>query len=639
MSLERPRLPADFDDSRAAERRADPTAQRLSPEQRAGVFRAIAERRDIRRFRPDPIEPEVLTRLLEAAHRAPSVGLSQPWRFIVVRSEATKAAMQGLAARERLIQADALDQRARQLLDLKLEGIREAPLSLVVCCDREPDREILGRHTIADADLYSTCLAIQNLWLAARAEGVGVGWVSFYREDDLRALLGIPGHVVPVAWLCVGYPDERPQRPGLEAQGWSRRNPLEAHVYAERWGATEPGGDNDSDSGRDPDPDPNPAPAPDRPPAAAVTSAPPRRPAGPPATGPERPAWWRELAGLTPADQDAAIRLRDAADELVKPAGSLGVLESTLERWAAARGAAPPRTPHSAILVLAGDHGVADHRVSLFPRRVSAQVAAAAARGETAVGVLARALGATLVVADLGLSGPAPEGVVNRRVGDGSADLTVGPALDPEQLCAAVRAGYLLGDELAAGHDLLVLGEIGIANTTVASALLAGLTGWAPELVCGRGTGVDTQGVEHKRAVVAAALAANAPDPHDPLAVLAQLGGFEFAGMIGAMLAAARRHRPVLLDGFAVGVAALAACRLEPTLRDYLIAGHRSAEPAHALVLTELGLEPLLDLRLRLGEASGAALALPLLALTARLQAEMSRFAEAGVSGPVSPSA
>ena len=602
MSLERPPLPHGFDNTRARERRADPEAWRFDQAAREGVWRAIAERRDIRRFRTDPLSDELVERLLEAAHQAPSVGLMQPWRFIVIRSEDTKAGMQALVARERLVQAAFLDERARHYLDLKIEGIREAPVSICVCCDRQPGREVLGRHTIRDTDLYSTCLAIENLWLAARAEGIGLGWVSFYVEDDVRMLLNIPEHVVPVAWLCVGYPDERPTRPGLEVQGWERRRPLAQHVFAERW-PTEC-----DKSGGDPD---------DRPTART------RHPL---------PEWWRALAeGIVPADGAAAVRIRDASDELVKPAGSLGALETLLERWAAGAGGPPPARPSVGILVLAGDHGVAARGVSLFPARVSSQVAAAAARGGTAIGVLARALGAELLVADLGLRGAAAPGVVYRRVAEGSSDITAGPALTSAQLQAAIQAGHALGSALAARHDLLVVGEIGIANTTVAAALLSALTGLPPEVVCGRGTGLDAQGVQRKRDAVAAALAANRPDSSDPLGCLERLGGLELAGLAGALLAAAAARCPVVLDGFATAVVAVSVCRLVPAVRDYLIAGHRSAEPAHQQALAELGLEPLLDLRLRLGEASGAALAVPVIGLTARLHHEMQRFDEADV--------
>jgi nicotinate-nucleotide--dimethylbenzimidazole phosphoribosyltransferase len=566
VTYERPRLPHGFDDSRARERRDAPSSWRFADDERDAVLRAIEERRDIRRFRPDPVPDDVLRRILEAGHRAPSVGLMQPWRFVIVRSDGTKAAMHLLAQRERLRQADSFDERARQFLDLKIEGIRDAPLSICVCCDRgQESDEVLGRHTIRDTDLYSTCLAIQNLWLAARAEGVGVGWVSFYREDDVQTLLALPARVVPVAWLCVGYPDERPVRPGLEAAGWGRRLELDDVIVEERWDE-EPG-----------------------------------------------------AFEIRPGDAAAGVRVRDESDELVKPAGSLGGLESLLERWAVATGDVPPVEPQAAILVFAADHGVAAQRVSLFPGRVSAQVAGAAERGETAIGVLAKALGAELVVVDAGLG--------EAR----SADLTLGPALTAAQLDAALETGHAAALELAARSDVLLLGEIGIGNTTVAATLLAALTGLPSEAVCGRGTGLDAQGLDRKRAAVATALAANEPDPADPLECLRRVGGTDLAALVGAMFGAAQERTPVLLDGFAVGVAALVATRLQPAVRDYLFAGHRSAEPAHAAVLTELGLEPLLDLRLRLGEASGAALALPLIGLAARLHLGMRRFDEAGV--------
>jgi len=261
-------------------------------------------------------------------------------------------------------------------------------------------------------------------------------------------------------------------------------------------------------------------------------------------------------------------------------------------------------------------------------------VAGAAARGETAIGVLARELGAELVVADVGLAGPRPDGVVDARVADGAADIAAGPAMSGDVLEAAVRAGHRIAGGLAERADVLCLGEIGIGNTTAAAALLAALTGRSPEQVCGRGTGLDAQGLARKRELVGAALEVNRPPAGAPLECLRRVGGLELAALAGAIVAGAQARRLLLLDGFAVGVAALAAVRLRPTCREWLVAGHRSAEPAHALVLAELGLEPLLDLRLRLGEASGAALALPLIEQAGRLHREMATFTEAGVDGP-----
>ena len=579
--LVRPQTPPGFDASRAAERGAEPQGWRYGEAERAAVHRVIAERRDIRRFRPDEVPSDVLQRVLEAAHRAPSVGLMQPWRLIVVRSLETRVAMRRLAQRERLRQADRFDERARQFLDQKIEGVVEAPLGICVCCDHgDPAVEVLGRGTIPETDVYSTACAIENLWLAARAEGLGVGWVSFYRPDDLRALLSIPARVDPLAYLCVGWPDERPVRPGLEAAGWSARMPLEDVVMQERWDAHEP---------------------------APAQAAP----------GPDRAA---------------AIAARDRLDALVKPAGSLGALELLVERWAGVTGAAPPTAIRAGVLVLAADHGHVRHGTSLFDPEVSAQVAAAAARGETAVGVLAQAGEHELLVADVGLAGATPSGVRDMKVAAGSADMLAGPALTPAQLEQALQAGASLAGELAERDvDCLVLGEIGIGNTATTAALACALTGAPPALAVGRGTGVDAAGLERKRAVVADALALHG-GPLDARAALLAVGGLELAALAGAVLEATRRRLPVVLDGYAVATAALCAVRIEPAAVETLVAGHRSAEPGHDLVLVELGLEPLLDLRLRLGEASGALLALSLIASAGALHRGMATFEESGVA-------
>ena len=629
----RPATPAGFDPSRAAERAADPTGWRYPAEARASVYRAIAERRDIRRFRPDPVPQEVLERILAAAHQAPSVGLMQPWRLIVVRELETKLALRRLAQRERLRQAERFDERAGHFLDQKIEGIVEAPLGICVCCDHgEPGAEVLGRGTIPETDVYSAACAIENLWLAARAEGLGVGWVSFYRPDDLRALLGIPDRVDPMAWLCVGWPDERPVRPGLEAAGWSSRLPLDAVVMDERWDASAP----------------------------ISAQAAPRSAQSVPAYAASAPA-------VTAApDRAAAIAARDRSDQLAKPAGSLGALEALIERWASITGSAPPARPRAGVLVAAADHGHVVHGTSLFDAAVSAQVAAAAARGQSAVGVLARRDGHELLVADVGLVAATPEGVRAAKLAPGSADMTTAPALTDAQLDAALALGGALVDELAAsGVDCLALGEIGIGNTATTAALAGALLGLPAARTVGRGTGLDAAGLERKRAVVDAALArargaaptgnaapardargapadatatpARRDDPApalDARAALREVGGLELAVLAGAAIAAARRRLPVILDGYAVATAALAAVGLEPAIAESLIASHRSAEPGHALVLAELGLEPLLDLRLRLGEASGALLALPVIAAAGALHREMGTFAEAGIDGP-----
>ena len=590
----RPDTPAGFDASRAAHRAAAPQGWRYCDADRETVHRVIAERRDIRRFRPDPVPEDVLRRVLEAGHRAPSVGLMQPWRMIVVRSAQRRSAVRRLAQRERLRQADRFDERARQFLDQKIEGIVEAPLGIVVCCDHgDPHAEILGRGTIPETDVYSTACAIQNLWLAARAEGLGVGWVSFYRPDDLRELLGIPAGVDPMAYLCLGWPDERPVRPGLEAAGWSSRLPLAAVVMEETWAP---------EDARD------------------------RLLVDGPAVG--------DGEGFAGPDRTAAMAVRDRSDRLVKPAGSLGALEGVLERWASITGEVPPARLRAGVLVCAADHGHARRGTSLFGSEVSGQVAGAAARGESAVGVLARTGGHALVVADVGLAGPTPDGVRDAKVAAGSGDMVEGRALTGDQVAAALDTGARLVREIAGeGIDCLVLGEIGIGNTTTAATLVSVLTGTPATVSVGRGTGMDAAGLERKRLVVIAALERHGTRMTAAEALQA-VGGLELVAMTGAMLEAARLRLPVVLDGYVVGAAALAAAHLEPLAAEAMIAGHRSAEPGHDVVLAELGLEPLLDLRLRLGEASGGLLALPLIEAAAALHHGMATFAEAEVSGP-----
>ncbi|MBV9818886.1 MAG: nicotinate-nucleotide--dimethylbenzimidazole phosphoribosyltransferase [Solirubrobacterales bacterium] len=581
----RPATPPGFDPSRAAQRAREPDGWSYPQAVRDAVYEVIGARRDIRRFRPDDIDDELLTRVLGAAHRAPSVGLMQPWRFIVVRSLSTRIAIRSLAQRERLRQAGRLNERARHFLDQKIEGVVEAPVGLCICCDHgDPAVEVLGRGTIPETDVYSTACAIQNLWLAARVEGLGVGWVSFYEPRELRAVLGIPERVDPIAYLCVGWPDERPLRPGLETAGWSARTALDDVVMRERWTAAA-----SSDTGR---------------------------------VG----------AGFVP-DRDAAIAARDRSDELVKPTGSLGALESVVERWAQITGSPPPDPLRAGVLVCAADHGHVSHGTSLYDAGVSASVAAAAARGETAVAVLARQQGCELLVADLGLVADTPAGVHDHKVARGSVDITAGPALTVAQLDRCLAAGGLLAGELAdRGVACLVLGEIGMGNTTTAAVLACVLTGADPAVIVGRGAGADAAALQRKRSVVSHALCALPASLRGGRGALTAVGGLELAALVGAVQAAAQRRLPVILDGFAVSVAALAAVRDDPSLGELLFAGHRSAEPGHDLVLTHLGLEPLIDLRLRLGEASGAMLALPLIEAAGRLHRQMGTFSEAGLA-------
>ena len=273
--------------------------------------------------------------------------------------------------------------------------------------------------------------------------------------------------------------------------------------------------------------------------------------------------------------------------------------------------------------------------VSAYPQIVTSQMVENFLRGGAAVNVLARHAGARVVVADFGVAAQLPRhrGLIVRRIGPGTRNMAMGPAMSREDALAAIEAGIGLVDaERGHGLDLIGTGEMGIGSTTSASAVVAALTGAPAESVTGRGTGVDDEGRARKVAVITRALALNRPDPGDGIDVLAKVGGFEIAGLCGVILAGAAWRIPVVLDGFIAGAAAMAAVRLKPAARHYLVAAHRSTEPGHAYLLNVLGLDPYLDLHMRLGEGTGSALCIGLAKAATKILGEMATFKSAGVS-------
>jgi nicotinate-nucleotide--dimethylbenzimidazole phosphoribosyltransferase len=342
-----------------------------------------------------------------------------------------------------------------------------------------------------------------------------------------------------------------------------------------------------------------------------------------------------ELArAVVPPDHGVARDARAALDAKTKPRGSLGRLEELAVRIALVRGDAQPGSLDPAVVVAAADHGVAEEGVSAYPREVTGQMLANFGEGGAAVAVLCREADARLVVVDAGVLDPPPvPGTLDLSLGRGTANAALGPAMSRATAVEGVVRGAALGRRLVRdGAGVVALGEMGIGNTTVAAALTCALLGCDPVVACGRGTGLDASGVAHKVEVVRRMLAANDPRADDPVGALAAVGGFEFAVLAGVALGAAAGRAVVLLDGFISTVAALVAARIAPPLVDYLVAAHRSPEPGHRLVLEALGLDPLLDLELRLGEGSGAALAVPLLTSARAILVGMATFADAGVS-------
>ncbi len=338
---------------------------------------------------------------------------------------------------------------------------------------------------------------------------------------------------------------------------------------------------------------------------------------------------------IRPLDGDAVAQAGARQDQLTKPQGSLGRLEELSLKLAGIQGKPLPQIKHKAIITMAGDHGVVAEGVSLWPQEVTAQMVYNFLGGGAAINVLARQVGARVIVVDMGVAADlAPDAqLLSRKVAPGTGNISRGPAMTTEQAIKAVETGIeIVAAEVARGLDIVGTGDMGIGNTTASSAICAVITGRPVAEVTGRGTGVAGKQLAHKREVVKKALDVNRPDPRQPLDVLAKVGGFEIGGLAGVMLAAAAHRIPVVIDGFISGAAALIATALVPEVVDFLIAGHVSAEAGHRVLLRHLGLKPLLDLDMRLGEGTGAALGIFLAEAAARVLAEMPTFAEAGVS-------
>lgn len=339
------------------------------------------------------------------------------------------------------------------------------------------------------------------------------------------------------------------------------------------------------------------------------------------------------LDRVVPPSGPSAQRMRARLDELTKPPGSLGRLEDVAVRLAAIVGDPPPRLRDRVVFVLAADHGVVRHGVSAYPAEVTGQMCRNIASGGAAVCALADCVGCSVIVADLGVrsDGPLGGGVLHLRVREGSGDIAREAAMSVEERDRAIQTGAGLVAARRPKPDVVCLGEMGIGNSTSAAALTALLTGSPPEEVVGPGTGVSGGSLEAKRHIVSSAVSRVGSSAF-PAEMLRQVGGLEIAGLVGVTLEAVAQGMPVMVDGFISTAAALVAARMAPPVRDYLFAGHRSTEPGHDLLLGSLGLEPLLDLQLRLGEGTGAVLALPVLDAAGAVLRDMATFGGAGIS-------
>ena len=343
---------------------------------------------------------------------------------------------------------------------------------------------------------------------------------------------------------------------------------------------------------------------------------------------------------IQPLDKAAMQKARLRQDMLTKPQGSLGRLEELSIQLAGITGKPIPEIRDKVIITMAGDHGVVAEGVSAYPQEVTPQMVLNFLSGGAAINVLARYIQARVVIVDMGVASdiPAGEKLIVKKVTHGTANITRGPAMSREQAEASVMSGVeIVEAEVSRGLDIAGTGDMGIGNTTPSAAIACALMGQSPKDIAGRGTGVDDEGLRRKIEAIERALKANQPNPKDGLDVLAKVGGFEIGGLAGVMIGAAANRKPVMVDGFISTAAAMIAVSIAPQCRDYLIAAHRSKEHGHGLMLDWLGLKPLFDLDLRLGEGTGAALGISMAEAACKVLAEMATFGEAGVSEKQQP--
>jgi nicotinate-nucleotide--dimethylbenzimidazole phosphoribosyltransferase len=341
------------------------------------------------------------------------------------------------------------------------------------------------------------------------------------------------------------------------------------------------------------------------------------------------------LNKIEPADKDIIELAHKRQDSLTKPRGSLGKLEDVSVRIAGMRRCITSTLDNSAIVVMAADHGVAEEGISAYPQEVTRQMVFPFLSGCAAVNVFARHVGARVVVVDMGvIGGFEPHPLLEcQSIGFGTANMAKGPAMTLKQATDAIEAGIaVIEDQIAKGLDIVGTGDMGIGNTTAASAICAAITGRPVAEVTGKGTGIDDKQLLHKIAVIERALDINHPDGKDGIDVLSKVGGFEIGGLAGVILGAAANRIPVVIDGFISGAAALIAYKLSPLVKDYLVASHLSEERGHRVMLNYMELTPLLDLGMRLGEGTGAALGISLVEASVKILREMKTFDEAGVS-------
>ncbi|MFI5149698.1 MAG: nicotinate-nucleotide--dimethylbenzimidazole phosphoribosyltransferase [Bacteroidia bacterium] len=544
----------------------------------------ILHRRDVRgnRFLPGDITEEVLDKILMAALHGPSVGYSQPWEFIVIREQRIKEAVRNSFDSENTKASVLFDQdKSEKYTKLKLEGILEAPLNIAVFY-KPAKGVVLGQTSMKEVGLYSVVCAIQNMWLMARALNVGLGWVSILDPEKVKNILRAPVGNQLVAYLCLGYVNEFLDKPELEILEWEKRKELTQVKRTDCY--------------------------------------------------PEE-----AFAGfkVEPVSRDLVPALEHKINFKTKPLGALGRLEAVALQIGLIQKTLEPELRKPVIVVFAGDHGIAREGVSAYPQEVTFQMVMNFLGGGAAINVFCKQNGIDINIVDAGVNYDFPNGLAGLsrfKIGYGTKSFLKEPAMTRQEVSKALQCGVAVMNDLhSQGSNIIGFGEMGIGNTTSASALMSVLCGLSPDQCVGSGTGVDDAGRHRKIRVIEQAQLLHAA-LSDPLDILAAYGGFEIAQMCGAMLRAAELGMIILVDGFISTSAFLVAHALQPAVKDYALFCHQSGEQGHQRLLNYLKAEPLLGLGMRLGEGTGAAVAYPLVKAAVTFLNQMASFESAGVS-------
>lgn len=569
--------------------------------EKSAIDKVIRERRDIRSFRSEPIQESLIWKILQAGHHAPSVGYSQPWNFLIIQDKAKHREVYEHFVLENQKASQLFpDSKGETYRSLKLQGLLDAPVHVVVTCDSYKNgQHVLGRTSVKEVDEYSVCLAVQNIWLTARAEGIGVGWMSIYDPNVLPKILGMPDEIKIIAYLCLGEPVWFPEIPMLETSGWKKREDLADLVFWENWNQMKKNDLSDINH---------------------QTQA-------------------KQDLNLPNHHQTFEIDLvKKRLDEFTKPKSSLGLLEDFVIKLASIQKKPRPYLHNKTVLILAADHGIAESKISAYSQDSTYKMVYQYLAGSGAVNSFARGIGAKFFIADLGVKHHFQDGtaLLGRKVRLGTRSFLKEPALSHKEVKEAIQIGKNLWNEIPE-TDVLSLGEVGIGNTTC-SVVIASLlfdieysdllkNNWI-----GRGTGVSGDLFENKKNLIQISISKYKKEKgyyqKNILELLENVGGLEIIGMVGVILGSEGKKTALILDGLISTLAGVIAYFINPEIEKFIFVGHLSYERLHSEILRRMDWKSILNLELRLGEATGSTLAIGILEQACRFNSEMKTWDE-----------